>query len=211
MADRSPTGKAYVVGAGMTKFERPGSRTNADGSSWDYPEMARESGTKALADAGVSYREAQEAYVGSGYGESTPGQRAIDESGMAGIPVVDANNNCSTGAIALHLAARAIRGGLADCVSALGFAKMNPGSLRSMYDDREQPMANPPAMTTDSTSSFDGSCRNIIGNDMDVQRVSSMISALRTSPPIVAYLATRECASTIETDGPWSIADRLSN
>lgn len=132
--------KVYVVGVGMTKFEKPGRRTNEDGSAWDYPDMARESGTKALADAGIDYREVEQAYVGYVYGESTSGQRAVYELGMTGIPVVNVNNNCSTGSTALYLAAQAIRGGLADCTLALGFEKMQPGSLASNWDDREQPM-----------------------------------------------------------------------
>ena len=56
--------KVYAIGVGMTKFEKPGRRVNDDGSPWDYPDMARESGSKALADAGIDYREVQEAYVG---------------------------------------------------------------------------------------------------------------------------------------------------
>ncbi len=126
--------KVYVVGVGMTKFEKPGAR------EWDYPDMARESGTKALEDAGIDYREVQQAYVGYVYGESTSGQRAVYELGMTGIPVVNVNNNCSTGSTALFLAAQVVRGGTVDCALALGFEKMQPGSLGSTYDDREQPM-----------------------------------------------------------------------
>ncbi|MEV0332441.1 lipid-transfer protein [Nocardia sp. NPDC050717] len=136
------TQRVFVVGVGMTKFEKPGRRLNDDGSVWDYPDMAREAGTKALADAGISYDEVQQAYVGYVYGESTSGQRAVYELGMTGIPVVNVNNNCSTGSTALYLAAQAIRGGLADCTLALGFEKMQPGSLGTTFDDREQPMAN---------------------------------------------------------------------
>ncbi|MEU3011616.1 lipid-transfer protein [Nocardia asteroides] len=136
------TQRVFVVGVGMTKFEKPGRRLNDDGSVWDYPDMARESGTKALADAGISYDEVQQAYVGYVYGESTSGQRAVYELGLTGIPVVNVNNNCSTGSTALYLAAQAIRGGLADCTLALGFEKMQPGSLGTTFDDREQPMAN---------------------------------------------------------------------
>ena len=80
--------RVFVVGVGMTKFEKPGRRLNDDGSAWDYPDMARESGTKALADAGISYDEIEEAYVGYVYGESTSGQRAVYELGLTGIPVV---------------------------------------------------------------------------------------------------------------------------
>ena len=39
---------------------------------------------------------------------------------MTGIPIVNVNNNCSTGSTALYLATQAIRGGLADCALALG-------------------------------------------------------------------------------------------
>ncbi|UQS25404.1 lipid-transfer protein [Amycolatopsis thermalba] len=127
--------KVYVIGVGMTKFEKPGRR-----EGWDYPEMARESGTNALRDAGIPYDLVEQAYVGYVYGESTSGQRAVYELGMTGVPVVNVNNNCSTGSTALYLAAQAIRGGLARCTLALGFEKMQPGSLGAMYDDREQPM-----------------------------------------------------------------------
>ncbi|GAA1958461.1 lipid-transfer protein [Amycolatopsis minnesotensis] len=129
--------RVYVVGVGMTKFEKPGRR-----EGWDYPQMAKESGTKALADAGIGYDEVEQAYVGYVYGESTSGQRAVYELGMTGIPVVNVNNNCSTGSTALYLAAQAVKSGQADCALALGFEKMKPGSLESTYDDREQPLGN---------------------------------------------------------------------
>lgn len=127
--------KVYVVGVGMTKFEKPGRRED-----WDYPQMAKESGTKALEDAGIAYDEVEQAYVGYVYGESTAGHRAIYGLGLTGIPVFNVNSNCSTGSSALFLAAQAIRGGLADCTLALGFEKMQPGSLGSTFNDRTQPM-----------------------------------------------------------------------
>ncbi|MPY84157.1 MAG: lipid-transfer protein [Actinophytocola sp.] len=127
--------RVYVIGVGMTKFDKPGSREDGD-----YPQLAKEAGTNALADAGASYVAVEQAYVGYVYGESTSGQRAVYELGMTGVPVVNVNNNCSTGSTALYLAAEAIRGGRADCVLALGFEKMQPGSLGTSYDDREQPL-----------------------------------------------------------------------
>ncbi|MCU1413070.1 MAG: lipid-transfer protein [Microbacteriaceae bacterium] len=128
--------RVFVVGVGMTKFEKPGRR-----EGWDYPAMARESGTRALADAGIEFDEVEEAYAGYVYGDSSSGERAVYELGMTGIPITNVNNNCSTGSTALYLAARAIRGGLADCALAIGFEKMNPGSLSMMFEDREQPLA----------------------------------------------------------------------
>ncbi|WP_280405144.1 lipid-transfer protein [Nocardia brasiliensis] len=129
------TNRVFVIGVGMTKFEKPGRR-----EGWDYPAMAREAGEHALADAGIRYDQVAEAYVGYVYGDSTSGQRAIYELGLTGLPVVNVNNNCSTGSSALFLAARAIRGGEADCAMALGFEKMQSGSLEAGFTDREQPL-----------------------------------------------------------------------
>ena len=101
-----------VIGVGMTKFAKPG-------SSPDYHDMAREAGTIALKDAGIPYDQVEQAFVGYVYGDSTCGQRAVYELGLSGIPVVNVNNNCSTGSSALFLARQAIEGGLAECVIAL--------------------------------------------------------------------------------------------
>ena len=116
--------KVYVIGVGMTKFEKPGSR-----EGWDYPDMARESGTNALLGCRRADSEVEQGYVGYVAGDSTSGQRALYELGMTGIPIVNVNNNCSTGSTALFLARQAVRGGRADCTIALGFEKMQPGSL----------------------------------------------------------------------------------
>jgi sterol carrier protein 2 len=126
--------KVNVIGVGMTKFAKPG-------ASPEYYEMAKEAGQKALADAGIPYEKVQQAYVGYVYGDSTCGQRAVYELGLTGIPVVNVNNNCSTGSTALWLARQAIEGGLAECVLALGFEKMERGALGNKYDDREPPLA----------------------------------------------------------------------
>jgi acetyl-CoA acetyltransferase len=126
--------KVFVVGVGMTKFEKPGRR------EWDYPEMATEAGTKALEDAGISYDAVEQAMVGYCYGESTSGERAIYELGLTGIPIYNVNNNCATGSTALFMAKQFVEGGLVDCAMALGFEKMERGSLGIKYTDRTVPM-----------------------------------------------------------------------
>ncbi|MCW3063218.1 MAG: lipid-transfer protein [Solirubrobacterales bacterium] len=126
--------RTFVVGVGMTKFDKPGTKVG------DYPDWAKEAGEKALADAGVPYDSVEQAYVGYCYGESTSGQRAVYGLGLTGIPVVNVNNNCSTGSSALYLARQAVRGGLAECALALGFEKMEKGSLGVKYTDRTNPM-----------------------------------------------------------------------
>jgi acetyl-CoA acetyltransferase len=128
------TEKSYVIGVGMTKFEKPGAR------DWDYPDMGREAGEAALLDAGVEYGSIENAFMGYCYGDSTSGQRALYELGLTGIPAVNVNNNCSTGSSALFLARSFIQGGLADCVLALGFEKMEKGSLGVKFADRSNPM-----------------------------------------------------------------------
>lgn len=50
---------------------------------------------------------------------------------MTGIPVYNVNNNCSTGSSALYLGKQIIESQNADCVLALGFEKMQSGSLSS--------------------------------------------------------------------------------
>src|SRR6187455_885346 len=126
--------KVFVVGVGMTKFEKPGAR------EWDYPDMGKEAGTKALADAGIPYSSVQQVAVGYCYGDSTAGQRAVYEIGLSGVPIYNVNNNCSTGSTALFMAKQFVEGGIADCALALGFEKMEKGSLGAKFTDRTNPL-----------------------------------------------------------------------
>jgi len=126
--------RVFVVGVGMTKFEKPQAR------DWDYPDMAREAGTRALEDAGIAYDLVEQAAVGYCYGDSTCGERAVYQLGLTGIPIYNVNNNCSTGSTALFLAKQLVAGDIADCVLALGFEKMEKGSLGAKYTDRTNPM-----------------------------------------------------------------------
>ncbi|XP_012228278.1 sterol carrier protein 2 [Linepithema humile] len=127
--------KVYVIGVGMTKFEKPGRRED-----FDYPQMAKEAVIKALQDAHVPYNTVGAVCVGYVYGDSTSGQRAVYEVGLSGCPIYNVNNNCSTGSTALYLAKQIVESGNANCVLALGFEKMEPGSLTSKYMDRTNPM-----------------------------------------------------------------------
>ena len=123
-----------MIGVGMTKFDKPGTKEG------DYPDWAKEAGEKALADAGVPYDAVEQAYAGYCYGDSTCGQRAVYGLGLTGIPVLNVNNNCSTGSSALYLARQAVKGGIADCALAIGFEKMEMGSLGVKYTDRTNPI-----------------------------------------------------------------------
>ena len=124
--------KVYVAGVGMIPFAKPG-------ASAPYHEMGASAARLALEDAGLSYEEVQQAYAGYVYGDSTSGQKAVYQLGMTGIPVVNVNNNCSTGSTALFLARQAVASGVADCALVLGFEQMSPGALGSVFTDRPTP------------------------------------------------------------------------
>ena len=126
--------RTFVIGVGMTSFAKPGTK---DG---DYPDWAREAGQAALADAGIGYPLVEQAFAGYVYGDSTAGERAVYELGVTGIPIVNVNNNCSTGSSALFLARQSVRAGIVDCALALGFEKMQRGSLAAGYSDRANPL-----------------------------------------------------------------------
>lgn len=127
--------RVFVIGVGMTKFEKPGRREN-----FDYPDMAKEAVTMALKDARVPYSAIEQAAVGYVYGDSTCGQRALYPMGLTGIPIFNVNNNCATGSSALFMAKQFVAGGLSECVLALGFEKMQKGSLPLTNEDRTHPL-----------------------------------------------------------------------
>jgi len=122
----------YVAGIGMIPFAKPG-------ASESYDAMGAAATQEALADAGIDYGAIEQAYVGYVYGDSTSGQKTLYRVGMTGIPVVNVNNNCSTGSTALFLARQAVSSGAADCVLALGFEQMLPGALTAQFPDRPTP------------------------------------------------------------------------
>jgi sterol carrier protein 2 len=124
--------RVIVAGVGMIPFTKPG-------ASPPYHEMGAEAGRRALADAGLGYEAVQQAYAGYVYGDSTCGQKALYPLGMTGLPVINVNNNCSTGSTALFLARQAIASGAVDCVLALGFEQMRPGALGAVFVDRPSP------------------------------------------------------------------------
>lgn len=124
--------KTVIAGVGMIPFAKPG-------ASAPYDEMGEAAIRLALEDAGLGYETVEQAYAGYVYGDSTSGQRVIYRVGMTGVPIVNVNNNCSTGSTALYLARQAIESGAADCVLAVGFEQMKPGALEQVFADRPSP------------------------------------------------------------------------
>lgn len=122
-----------VAGVGMVPFTKPG-------KSEDYNVMGAKAAAAALKDSALPYDTVEQAYVGYVYGDSTAGQAALYGVGMTGIPIINVNNNCSTGSSALFLARQAVESGMVDCALALGFEQMVPGALGATFTDRPNPM-----------------------------------------------------------------------
>ncbi|MNJ11482.1 3-oxoadipyl-CoA/3-oxo-5,6-dehydrosuberyl-CoA thiolase [compost metagenome] len=141
--------KPYVAGVGMIPFLKPG-------ASGSYIEMGAQATRLALKDAGLDYRLVQQAYVGYVYGDSTSGQSALYEVGLSGIPVVNVNNNCSTGSSALYLARQAVESGAVECALALGFEQMQPGALKNQWEDRPQAMGKSSVVANLLTADAEG-------------------------------------------------------
>ncbi|WP_443026950.1 lipid-transfer protein [Sphingomonas sp. LB2R24] len=115
----------------MSPFTKPG-------QSEDWDVMAERAIRLALADAGVGYAQVQQAFAGYVYGDSTAGQSALYRVGVTGIPIINVNNNCSTGSTALYLARQMVEAGVAECVLAVGFEQMLPGALGMVFTDRKR-------------------------------------------------------------------------
>ena len=129
-----------VAGVGMIPFAKPG-------ASPPYDEMGTAAARLALQDAGIGYQAVLQAYAGYVYGDSTAGQKAIYPLGLTGLPIVNVNNNCSTGSTALFLGRQAVESGAADCVLVLGFEQMQPGALGTIFQDRPSPFVDFDAVT----------------------------------------------------------------
>lgn len=124
-----------VAGVSMVKFAKPGKHTS-------YREMASQAIKRAVAEAGIDSSQIEQAYGSYVYGDSTCAQHALYDAFMTGIPVVNVNNNCSSGSTALFLARQAVKSGAVECVLAFGFEEMQPGALGTHWDDRESPFMN---------------------------------------------------------------------
>ena len=115
--------RTFVVGVGMTKFEKIEPR------DWEYPDMVSEAVGTALADAWICYDQVQRAAIGYVFQPSTAGRRALYETGLTGIPIVNVNNNCATGSSTLMMAREWVHGGIVDVALAVGFEKMTKTAL----------------------------------------------------------------------------------
>jgi len=140
--------EVLVAGVGMIPFTKPG-------QSAPYDEMGRDAIVLACKDAGIDYSLVEQAYAGYVFGASCAGQRTVYKAGMTGIPIINVNNNCSTGSTALFLARQAVESGAVECVLAVGFEQMDRGAIASVFADKVSPFED-----------FDRACDELVDVDL---------------------------------------------
>jgi acetyl-CoA acetyltransferase len=107
---------AAVAGIGMVRFGAHRDRSGA--------ELSRDAGLLALADAGITLADVDEAFVGYIQPGSMIGIKAMKELGLTGLPVTHIENASATGLVAFREAAWAVASGRAEVAMAIGFDKM---------------------------------------------------------------------------------------
>ncbi|MFX0573713.1 thiolase family protein [Nocardia nepalensis] len=138
---------AWIAGVGMTPFGRHPGRTVSDLTRWAV--------TDALRDCGATASTLEAAFFGTATQGALEGQHmiagqiALRAMGIQGIPVVNVENACATGASAFALAVDQIRAGAAEVVLAIGVERMHvddPARTISVFDSAYD-VADPDALS----------------------------------------------------------------
>ncbi|WP_338894395.1 thiolase family protein [Streptomyces sp. TG1A-60] len=113
------TDDVYVVGCGMHPFGRDENVTGLD--------MAEHAIREALADAGTAWEDIS--YAAGGSDVSGKPDTLVGRLGLTGVPFVNVQNGCATGASTLLTVANALRAGEASVGLAVGFDKHERGAF----------------------------------------------------------------------------------
>ncbi|MFI9836196.1 thiolase family protein [Nonomuraea sp. NPDC051941] len=141
------TTPVWIAGVGMTPFGRHSGRSVSDLTRWAITDALRDCGaTVGALDAAFFGTATQGALEGQ---HMISGQIALRAMGIQGIPVVNVENACATGASAFALAVNQIRAGAAEIALAIGVERMNvddPERTMSVFDGAYD-VADPAALT----------------------------------------------------------------
>jgi len=119
--------KVAILGVAQTKF--------GENLSMSYEDMAIQSTTGALEDAGLTFKDIQAVFLGTFAPEYTGGRGKsgasfTDVFGLRDYPVTRVTNYCATGTEAFRTAAFSVASGQYDIVLALGVEKMRDVASR---------------------------------------------------------------------------------
>jgi acetyl-CoA acetyltransferase len=132
----TPGDVVTVAGVGMHPFGR------FEGVS--IAALGAHAARQALAECGIhpGDRDAvSAAFCATAYGGVATGHRVLGALAMTGMPIVDVEAGCASGAAALALGAVAVRSGEHDRVLVLGVEKMPKGMIRSSFFEPWQEVA----------------------------------------------------------------------
>jgi len=123
----------HVVGVGMTRF---GKHPDSDAT-----DLGAAAFLEAIADADIDPRLVESAYVGHVFQGMVTGQRILAQVGLAGLPLANVENACSSGATAIREASLAIRAGENDVVVAIGTEHLTSKFSGALTPDPSDPEA----------------------------------------------------------------------
>ena len=123
----------HVAGVGMTRFGK-----HPDSDATDLGSSAL---LEAIDDAGIDARLIESAYVGHVFQGMVTGQRILAQVGLAGLPLANVENACSSGATAIREASLAIRAGENDVVVAIGTEHLTSKFSGALTPDPSDPEA----------------------------------------------------------------------
>ncbi len=121
-----------VIGVGMVPFAKYPDKSITD-IGWPAVKAA-------IRDAGIEAKRIEAVYSGTARGGAMVGQRIMGRIGLAGLPIVNVENACSSSSSAVHQAVLAVRSGAYDVVLAIGVEKLTKfggGTLPLDEDDWE--------------------------------------------------------------------------
>lgn len=121
-----------VIGVGMVPFAKYPDKSITD-IGWPAAKAA-------IRDADIEPKRIQAVYSGTARGGAMVGQRIMGRLGLAGLPIVNIENACSSSSGAVHQAVLAIKSGAYDVVLAIGVEKLTKfggGTLPLDEDDWE--------------------------------------------------------------------------
>ncbi len=172
----------------------------------------------ALTEAGIGRGDFQAAFCGTAYAGVAAGHKVLGALALTGIPIVDIEAGCASGAAALQLAAGAIRAGQYDCVLVFGMEKMPKGIIRSSFFEpwrEEAGLAATPAyfalraqrLLRESGLTQDDLARVVVKNrrhgvhnpnamfrkEVTVGGGARVAARVRSAPPLHALLPERGC------------------
>ena len=113
---------ALIAGVGMTNFTKHADRT--------LKSLSIEAITEALKDADMAANQLEAAYMATAGTAVTvgqvmvPGQAALREMNIGGIPVINVENACASAATSFQQACTMVTHGVHDVVLAVGFEKL---------------------------------------------------------------------------------------